>query len=326
MKFLFKGLTVLVLITVNIFIWYKVFDSGGKNPQVLSVVATPEPAISSASGQIPTEALPSSAPSQQPEAKVQTTSKGLEQAVKKALEGTGGRYSVGIKNLKTGETYFFDEDRQYEAGSLYKLWVMATAFDKIQKGELKEEDEMSRTIVFLNQAFGIDPSSAELTSGGITMTVSVALEQMITISHNYAALLLTERLKLSQVKAYLESLNLPKSKVGSDTDPPYTTASDMVMFMEKLYKGELANSENSTKMVELLKRQKLNKKLPKYLPKNTVIGHKTGEIGWFSHDAGIVFSEKGDYIIAVLTETSSPPGAEDRIAQVSKGVFEYFNK
>ena len=94
-----------------------------------------------------------------------------------------------------------------------------------------------------------------------------------------------------------------------------------------LYRLEkLADEQYTGLMVDLLKGQKLNEKLPKYLPKGTAVAHKTGEIGWFSHDVGIVYSPSGDYIIVVLSESESPAGANDRIAQVSKAVYEYFLK
>jgi beta-lactamase class A len=74
----------------------------------------------------------------------------------------------------------------------------------------------------------------------------------------------------------------------------------------------------------LLKAQKLNNKLPKELPKNTVIAHKTGELDMVSHDAGIVYAQNGNYIIVVMSETSLPVAANERIADISKGVYEYF--
>ena len=107
-------------------------------------------------------------------------------------------------------------------------------------------------------------------------------------------------------------------------EPPKTTPSDIMAFFEKLHTGKLAKQENTFRMLEILKRQTLNKKLPKYLPKEVSSAHKTGEIGFFSHDAGIVFREGGDYIIAVLSESDHPSGAEERIAEISRAVFKYF--
>lgn len=249
---------------------------------------------------------------------------GLDDVVHKQLEGTKGEYSVAIKNLKTGESYCFKCEKVYVAASLYKLWVMAEAFRQIEKGELKEDEILSSTISDLNQTFQISSESAELTTGEISLSVRLALKQMITISHNYAALLLAERVKHSKISDFLEDYGFNKSSLGEGEEGPVTTASDTLIFFEKLYKGELATPNNTQKILDLLKAQQLNEKLPKYLPKEVPVAHKTGEIGYYSHDAGIVFSPKSDYIIVVLSKTQIPAAANTRIANISKAVYAYF--
>lgn len=248
----------------------------------------------------------------------------LKDAVEYALADKQGVYGIAIKNLKTGETFYSNEHKVFESGSLYKIWIMTTVYDQIQNKTLKEDEVLSEEIAVLNMEFNIPTESAELTDGIITIPVGNAIEQMITISHNYAALLLTKKIKLSNVVVFLKQNGFTESKVGIDGRYPNSTPSDIALFFEKLYKGELANKENTEKMIDLLKKQQLNDKLPKYLPQDAVVAHKTGEIGWFSHDAGIVYSPSGDYVIVVLSESQFPSGAEDRIAQVSKAVYEYF--
>lgn len=247
----------------------------------------------------------------------------LKNAVEETLEGTKGTYGIVIKNLKTGETYTFNEHEEFEPGSLYKIWVMATVFNQIQRGQLNEDKILSESIEVLNSKFNITSESAELTTGTITLTVKQALNQMITISHNYAALLLSAKVRLSTVRNFLEEQGFNESALG---EPPMTTVYDIALFFEKLYMGELADEENTNKMIDLLKKQTLNQKIPKYLPEDTAIAHKTGEIGGFSHDAGIVFGKNTDYIIVVFSESNIPSAAEERIAEISKSVFEYFEK
>lgn len=244
--------------------------------------------------------------------------------IDKILADTRGDYSIAVKNLRTGETYFRDEHKVYETGSLYKLWIMATAFGQIEEGLLKEDEVLSKSIASLNNVFGISSDSAELTSGVITLTVGSALQQMITISHNYAALLLTDKIKLSSVKTFLNKHELKESVVGVNGSAPVSTASDIAHFFEKLYKNELAGQVASDKMSTLLKNQQLNDKLPKYLPKEVIVAHKTGEVGWFSHDGGIVYTHNGDYIIVVLSESDFPQGAEEKMALISQAVYKYF--
>lgn len=237
------------------------------------------------------------------------------------LEGSKGTYGIAVKNLKTGESYYFNEHRKFEAASLYKTWILKTAIDQIQDGKLKEDQILSQDVQTLNKKFAIGSESAEMKEGRVTFTVAKAMEQMIIISHNYAALLLSEKVGLSNVKEMLVDNYFTETSIGS---PPKTTAFDMASYFEKLYRGELADKELSDEMLTLYKRQRLNHKLPKYLPLGTVVAHKTGEMGTVTHDAGIVYTPKGDYIIVVLTESYSRLEAEERIAQISRAVYDYF--
>ncbi|MBI2315152.1 serine hydrolase [Candidatus Daviesbacteria bacterium] len=249
----------------------------------------------------------------------------LNRLIQYSLAGTKDTYGITIKSLKTGETYSYNDHRVFDTGSLYKLWVMAATIKQIEEGILTEELSLNGSIGDLNKKFNIDSASAELTTGSINMTVASAINQMITISHNYAALLLTEKIKLSTVAKFLKENGFQESSVGITGEAPKSTSADISLFLEKLYKGELASKENTEKMINILKKQQLNGGLQKYLPAG-VAAHKTGDLGWFKHDAGIVFTQKGDYVISILSESGSPLGAQEKIALISKIVYDYFTK
>lgn len=252
------------------------------------------------------------------------TDRSLEKIVKSSLDGAKGTYGIFIKNLKTDEFYSQDEHRIFESGSLYKIWVMAESFNQIKNGSLKDTEVLSQDVGVLNDKFNIASEEAELADGTISLTVDDAIKQMITISHNYAGLLLTEKIKLSNVAKFLKGNGFNESTVGISGDSPKTTPYDIALFFEKLYKGQLADSEDTNKMLDLLKKQQLNNKLPRYLLEGTIVAHKTGEIHYLTHDGGIVFTNKGDYIIVVMSESNLPTGAEERIARLSEAIFKYF--
>lgn len=247
-------------------------------------------------------------------------SKILGEVVKKSLEGTKGTYEVVIKNLKTAESYMQNENRIFEPASLYKLWVLGTAFKQIKEGKLSRDEIISRDVKELNDIFKIGTESAELTEGTVTMKVEDAMDEMITVSNNYGALLLVSKIRNSNVSIFMQEQGFLSSRLG---EPPQTTAADIALFFEKLYQGTMVDSQSSREMLEILSRQKLNDRIPKYLPKGTEVAHKTGEIGGFKHDAGIVFG-KDPILIVVLSESNSPQGAAERIAELSKNVFDYF--
>lgn len=248
----------------------------------------------------------------------------LASAVQGALQGTHGTYAVVIKNFKTGQSYNFNEHLPFESASLYKLWVMAVVYQEIQNGDLTEDQVLSEDVTTLNKKFQIASEDAELTDGTITLSVKDALHQMITISSNYAALLLTEKVRLSSLDTFLKQYGFSESKVGINGGDPMTTAADIALFYEKLYKDQLANAQYTNEMIDLLKQQALNEKIPNNLPDDIDIAHKTGEIDGFSHDAGIVYAPNGNYIIVVLTKSDMPAVANERIANISEAVYNYF--
>src|SRR3989344_1533053 len=253
-------------------------------------------------------------------------SEGLNEVVSRELTDKQGDYAIAIKNLTTNESFELNQDKVFTSASLYKLWVMATAFDQINSGNLDETEILSRDIAYLNKKFFIPPEYAELTEGSVTLSVRSSIEQMITISHNYASLLLTDRIKPESIVSFLKNYEFNGSKFGTEADPPTTTASDIALFFEKLSKGTIINRGYSDRMLDVLKRVKRVDKLPKYLPEGALIAHKTGELDYFTHDGGVVYGPKGPYIIVVLTETKSPPDAQETIANISKAVYNYFEQ
>lgn len=255
-----------------------------------------------------------------------------------------GSYGVAVENLKTGETYFFNKDRQFDSASLYKLWVMAIVEKGLENGSLDPEEELSAPKKDLDKKLGTQeespspeasaeessepspsendeeesPSPSPEPEEMVTIKLSDALKQMITYSDNYSALLLVKKVGEKNITNFLRSNGFSNSAFSS---PPKTTAFDIYTFYKKLYAKEFVGSD---KMIALLKRQQINDRIPKYLEDNIEVAHKTGELYGNKHDAGIVFG-KDNYIIVVLTDTQNPAIAANNTAEFSKKVFDYFN-
>jgi beta-lactamase class A len=274
----------------------------------------------------PKEVLSSTLTSSITPTNTKTQKVSLASTVQQSMKDTKGTYGIVIKDLSSNEMYTMNDTTKFDSASLYKLWVMAVVYQQIEKGVLQKDQILSRDISVLNDKFRIATESAEQKEGTLTLSVNDALTQMITISHNYAAFLLAEKVRLSNIASFLKVNGFAQSSVGIDGSQPTSTAHDTALFFEKLYNGQLANTQATKEMIDLLKGQRLNKKLPKYLPAGTFIAHKTGEITSFSHDAGIVYSPNGDYIIVVMSKSTYPPGAVERMAVLSKNVYTYFTQ
>ena len=250
----------------------------------------------------------------------------------KELYSKGGEFAVVVKNLKTGEAYSHNSDLQFESASLYKLWVMNVTYQKIKDGKLSEEDTIDAKIDDLDKTLGntvTTPTPADGATGDQTSTeppktvsfkVGDALNKMITVSDNYAALTLTNKLGTKIISKFLTDTGYSDSNFNS---PPLTSARDIASFLEQLHEGKLIDNLYSDKMLSLLKNQELNDRIPKYLPTDVVVAHKTGELEGNKHDAGIVFSKSGDYIIVVLSKSTNPKTASENIANFSREIYKF---
>ena len=105
----------------------------------------------------------------------------------------------------------------------------------------------------------------------------------------------------------------------------YTPAREMGVLLERIYNGELVNKEASEFMLDVLKHNKSRSRLRKGLPLGWEIGHKTGLLRMACHDVGIVFSPRGDYVLAVLTsEVPDYSSAKNFISKVAKLTYRYY--
>lgn len=235
-----------------------------------------------------------------------------------------GVYSIYIKNLKSNEEYFYNEEEVFNSASLYKLWVMAVVYKNMDEDKIKITENLASTENTLNKVLGssVEPGDNEnkVEDKIYQISVSDALTKMITVSDNYSALLLASRSGSRNISLFIKDNEFKNSNFKN---PPETSAKDIGNFYNKLYKGEFIGSDA---MLELLKNQAFDDRIPKYLPADIEIANKTGELDGVKHDSGIVFSESGDYIIVVLTDSKDSASSAEKIALFSKRIYDYFSE
>lgn len=253
----------------------------------------------------------------------ETFAPNLNDVVKDALRDADGEYAIVIKNIRTGETYMQNENESFASASLYKLWLMGTAYTQFAEGTLRPTDYMTNNVNSLNTMFSIASESAERSGGNVAMTATNAIFNAITVSDNYSALLLTSRVTIKAMAKFLSDTGMTHS---TEDLVPQTSASDIALLYEKMYHHLLVSSHASEEMLQILKHQQINDRIPKYLPPSVETAHKTGELDGYKHDAGIVFTPQGDYIFVVLTKSDNPAIAAERIAVLSQRVYSYFQQ
>ena len=96
------------------------------------------------------------------------------------------------------------------------------------------------------------------------------------------------------------------------------SAGEIGALLEGLYAGALVSPQASAQMLEILRNQKLNGKMPFYLkPRGIACAHKTGEDDGITHDVGIVYARK-PFVLCMLSEETEVPAFERLIQEIAR--------
>lgn len=205
--------------------------------------------------------------------------------------------------------YTADPDEHVFAASLYKLAVLLEAERRIDAGTLRLKDKI--TVIAADQ-----DESGSFTAAGSVLTVDELLERMIVLSDNAAALALIRKLGIPAIQATIDREQIGYLRFTADG--AITTARAVATFFGELLRGSLVSREASARMLARLGRQRIDDRLPAALPEGAVIAHKTGNLGFATHDAGIVSGPDGaPIVIVVLTWDTGEQEGIDLIKEIA---------
>ena len=211
--------------------------------------------------------------------------------------------------------YSHDADEPIVTASLYKLGVMVEAERRVETGQLHYGD-----IITIEEEDITEDGSFEL--AGTELTLDEALEAMITISDNGAALALWHVLGPENINATLGSLGIKDFHVFLSFDEDnIATPRAVGTLLTLLAKRQLVSAAASDRMLARLERQQINDRLPAELPEGVVVAHKTGNLPGLTHDAGIIFAPSGPRVVVAMTWDAFDADAYAFIANVGSVVY-----
>jgi beta-lactamase class A len=254
---------------------------------------------------------------------------------------SGGLVSVAYENLGTGARLSFQDTEILHAASTMKVPVMMAIFEAVDRKQLRLDEPVRvanefRSIVD-GSPYSLDPQEdgdPELYSAvGQTQTMEELIRRMIVRSSNLATNILIEKIGATTVNEMMRRLGSFDIQVlrGVEDQKAFeaglnnrVSAADLLLIYKKLLDGETFTPASRDRMLDILKAQEFNEKIPAGLPPGTPVAHKTGDITAFHHDAAIVFppGEK-PYVLVVLTGgILDEAKANAAIAEVSRAVWE----
>lgn len=211
----------------------------------------------------------------------------------KAFPGDTGVYIADP--LVPQPLYTHDADVSFIAASIYKLGILVDVESLVDSGALKYSDTIE-----IQPEDITDDGSYEV--AGTVMTVDEALEAMITVSDNGTALEFWRSLGPDNINSTLQKLGLGDFHIATDDNDDNTVTARVVgQFFSLLAQRKLVSAAASDRMLARLERNQINDRLPAELPEGTVVAHKTGNLGFATHDAGIIYTPSGARVVVGLT-------------------------
>ncbi|MFA5275807.1 MAG: serine hydrolase [Candidatus Omnitrophota bacterium] len=255
----------------------------------------------------------------------------LRRNIEREIARFSGETGIVVKDLSRRWEFSHNKSALFPAASLTKMPIMAACFlaseqGKIKLGDniaLKSKDKLTGSGILKGMPTGTDLSVQEL------------IGLMIYDSDNTAANILTNLAGMDYLNNTFKSFGLKNTDLSRKIADyrsrnkgieNYTSAEDMALLLENMYRGTLCNKYVSDECLSVMKLTRTNDRIPRYLPANIVIAHKTGLENGVCHDAGIVFTERGDFIIIVLTKrvNSNSVLSKKFIARVALIAYNYF--
>jgi len=257
----------------------------------------------------------------------------LTQKIADEISQFNGEAGIVIKDLNRVWEINFNQDKLFPSASVAKVPIMAACFLAASEGKLK----LKRTVALKAADKFSGSGMLKHMQPGAFFTVKKLIGLMIYDSDNTATNMLTDMLGMDYLKKAFGEFGLKHTNLSrriADFQARdkglenYTSAEDMASLLEKIYRRTLVNEEVSENCLKILKLQRVNDRIPKYLPPDITIAHKTGLERGVCHDVGIVFSKKDDFIICVLTKHSNDSSgpSKELIANVARSAWSYFGQ
>jgi beta-lactamase class A len=251
----------------------------------------------------------------------------LERNIQRSLRDFQGQLGFVIKDLNSGRSMVRNPDRRFPSASMVKIPIMAACFKAVEEGRISLQEAIKLKKTDKVRGSGVLRASPT----GTSVTVEKLIDLMITDSDNTAANMLIDLLGFEYLgNAFrefgLDQTNLSRKMMDfrsrANGVENYTTPREMANILEKIYRKTLVSPQASEQCLECLKDQKVNDRIPRYLPRKVTVAHKTGLEAKVCHDAGIVYTGKGDVLVCVLTEGDTGAVIAKRmIARISSYVY-----
>lgn len=208
------------------------------------------------------------------------TDTGLAALIQNFAKSHSGVFGVGYAELSGLYRHAgYNDNRIFETASTYKLFVAYGTLKRIESGKWHWTDKNINSDRDLSKCF----------------------DDMIVLSDNGCAKALLVKIGYAQLTHEIQDIGLTNSSFLNTYIQ--TTPGDLVKYLGMLGKGQLLNSTSTNKLISAMKRNIFRQGVP--AGAGATVADKVGFLYALLHDASIVYSPKGTYVLVIMTDGSN---------------------
>jgi beta-lactamase class A len=241
----------------------------------------------------------------------QKTDKKLLRKVETLLQGFNGQAGVYVHDLKKNKIIAINADTVFSTASIVKIPILIGVMDKIEKGELKYDQQL----VYKDSLLYAGEDILGSFKAGEKISLSKVLMLMLTTSDNTASLWLQSLAGTgSRINHILDSMGFRYTRVNSRTPGReadrtrygwgQTTPAEMAHVMEKIVKREVINKKASERMLRLLGRNYWDENAASQIPPDVFVASKNGAVNAVRNEVLFVNSPGSRYIFCICTQNN----------------------
>ena len=274
----------------------------------------------------------------------------LRARIEQLVQDSGAHIGVAVRHIESGAEVMLDADTPVPLASVVKIPVLVEAFRQLAEGRFQLADRWPLEAQHKALGSGILTQFDD----GLAPTVKDLITLMIIVSDNTATDIIMERLGIEAIDRTMHQLGfthmhvahtlrdiftdmLPSPDPEQDRyalakweaahgvrrdgfsyslgpDNNVSTPREMTRLVEMIFKGELLDRSACDAMLDILLKQQLNDRLPRFLPPGTPIAHKTGTFSGVRNDSGIItVREDCHVVVTTLTTWDYDAVRQDRV-------------
>ncbi len=270
-------------------------------------------------------------------AQTEKIDKKLTQLINEHVKGFNGDVGIYVKNLKTGKIASYNADSIFPTASMIKVPITSGIFNKIEKGELKYNAQLTYKDSLLYEGEDILGSF----KNGEKIALSKVLMLMITTSDNTASLWSQSLAGTgTAINSLMEQNGLIHTRVNSRTSGReanqkqygwgQTTPKEMATLLTLIRNGMMVSAAASERIYRNLIRIYYDHEALSQIPPYVQAASKSGAVNESRSEVVLVNAPHGDYVFCIATKNQKDQSWQSTnegfnlIRDLSKKLWNYF--